>query len=526
MFSAVARPLLSPPTWKVTAQPGVRNSAPFWRCILCANRSPSNESQTMNPHSPFQDRHEPTSCMPKQWSYLLVPCTGMPMPSAPVRMPSIWLKTPGTCSGGAAGCGSRDAGAAMGGAGGGGPRSRTCAACGRPRESIARRNCTGLPALLFATGTSPRKASLCTKRSPSKRSGHTMKPQGSRQDRSKPCKTSPLSSSCSGTAIPGAFGIPGMIAGGQAGAGSRQITFAAWHLPLASVMTSKLTWRFMTACATSAGLEVGTSSCRCSWWQKRSPSKCSGATMKPHSFFQERIWPVSGPAPAKSSAAGVGSVTSVAVARFLASMATEKETGLPASGSPSKRKFWRCTKRSPSNFVQVRKPQSPFQLRILPRSLVPTNDATLSAVARVKDCVKGCICACGAGVISGGPRFILGSLIWTGGAAGTAPPFCGVNCCGAICSTMISAACARPLASILRRNCTDAPARSPGGTPPTKFSRCAKRSPSNAPGHTMNPQGSRHDRSTPASGPASMASAGVRGLAHARCRCPAANCRA
>mmetsp|Transcript_48411 Transcript_48411/g.144585 ORF Transcript_48411/g.144585 Transcript_48411/m.144585 type:complete len:273 (+) Transcript_48411:362-1180(+) len=272
MFWAVARPLLSPATSKESATPGVSHSAPFWMFILCAKRSPSKLSETTNPHSPFQERHEPVSVMPMQWSYLLVVWTGRACATAVAGTPSILPVKGSACTN--AICGAMIAAGAA-------PMKLTCAACVRPRWSVARWNCTGRPTEL-GPGISPTKASLCTKRSPSKRSGATMKPQASFHDRSMPVRTSPLSRICDGTLGPAQPPATPMVEFGMSMGvappmmtvmGSSGNTFAAWDLPLASTMTSKLTVRFTSACAISRALLGFTSRCTCSWWQKRSPSK-------------------------------------------------------------------------------------------------------------------------------------------------------------------------------------------------------------------------------------------------------------
>mmetsp|Transcript_67306 Transcript_67306/g.170713 ORF Transcript_67306/g.170713 Transcript_67306/m.170713 type:complete len:238 (-) Transcript_67306:240-953(-) len=160
-------------------------------------------------------------------------------------------------------------------------------------------------------------------------------------------------------------------------------------------------------------------------WQNRSPSKASGATMKPQSFFQERIMPWSVPWPRRSSGAAPASLTSAAVGRPLASIEMEKLTCMPDEGTPFRATFSLWQKRSPSNFAgHTRKPQSPFQLLNSPRSLLPTYRSRDSALALVEPCsdphsveAGGCRAQAGGGCEGGvGPgeglrRALLGAEI-------------------------------------------------------------------------------------------------------------------
>mmetsp|Transcript_23200 Transcript_23200/g.64855 ORF Transcript_23200/g.64855 Transcript_23200/m.64855 type:complete len:206 (-) Transcript_23200:407-1024(-) len=203
-----------------------------------------------------------------------------------------------------------------------------------------------------------------------------MKPHGSRHERSVPLSSSAptmVSGAVDETAPPAAL------------TGSPMTTLVAHVLPLRSTSTSNVTLRLTTSRSSWPSWTSSTNSgCKCSWWQNRSPWNTAGATMKPHCFFQERISPFSGPCPMKSSGAGSGSVTSSAVARPFWSIATAKLTCCPGTGSAASWRLCRCTKRSPGNLAgHTRKPQSPFQFRISPRSVVPTKCCSLSALARV-----------------------------------------------------------------------------------------------------------------------------------------------
>mmetsp|Transcript_9260 Transcript_9260/g.21735 ORF Transcript_9260/g.21735 Transcript_9260/m.21735 type:complete len:252 (-) Transcript_9260:733-1488(-) len=251
----------------MTCALGARNSAPFCRFILCAKRSPSKLSGDMrNPQSPFHDRTEPLTCCPMTWSNLELLCRGAfsastPMSNSDLRFASGCHRCCISFGTSRRPCGCAGAMTGIWGVGAG-PNNWTCAACGRPRLSNARRNCTLRPALP-AVGSSPRKASLCTKRSPSNFCGQTMNPHGSLQERSTPVSTSPLST---GIETPAPSGFGRAVTGGSVPImESSRVTLVACALPLASLITSKPTARFTTTCANSAGLDGGVSSSRCSW---------------------------------------------------------------------------------------------------------------------------------------------------------------------------------------------------------------------------------------------------------------------
>mmetsp|Transcript_65536 Transcript_65536/g.165124 ORF Transcript_65536/g.165124 Transcript_65536/m.165124 type:complete len:261 (-) Transcript_65536:581-1363(-) len=256
----------------------------------------------------------------------------------------------------------------------------------RPLASTECTKCTVQPARLPGGGSSMND-SLCTKRSPSNLPGLTMNPQGSRQERRVPSQTSSVPSSA--TTGSRAFGRPPVgLNNGALGAESEpwtdspMMTLAAQARPLRSVVTSNVTlWSIVTSSSRS-GFQ---SNWRASMWQNKSPSKLSGATMKPQSFFHERMTPVRAPAPSKSSGPGTGSVTCVAVARPFWSTPITKLTCLPATGGDSSSKWSLWQKTSPSNFAgQTKKPQSPFQLLISARSLLPASCSSTASLALVE----------------------------------------------------------------------------------------------------------------------------------------------